>query len=61
MYFTNRYEFLELHDGTFSVEISDGVVADAIVPFVTRKDAEEFVAEERRKLGIDGRWQPIED
>ena len=59
---TNRYEILEVDDGTFAVEITGGVGEDAIVTkFGSRKDAEDFVAEERRKLGIDGRWPEIED
>jgi hypothetical protein len=59
---TNRYEILDAGDGTFLVEISGGVGADATVTgFITRKEAEDFVAEERRKLGIDGRWQAIDD
>jgi len=58
----NRYQILEAGDGTFMVEISGGVGADAtITNFVTRKDAEDFVADERRKLGIDARWQAITD
>jgi hypothetical protein len=31
-----------------------------VINFLTRKEAEDFVAEERRKLGIDGRWQAID-
>jgi hypothetical protein len=59
---TNRYEILDAGDGTFMVEISGGVGADATMTnFVTRKDAEDFVAEERRKLGIDGRWPEATD
>jgi hypothetical protein len=58
---TNRYEILDAGDGTLSVEISGGVGEDAAVTgFATQKDAEDFVAEERRKLGVDGRWQPID-
>jgi hypothetical protein len=52
----NRYEIIDEGDGTFTVEISGGIGADmAVTKFATRKDAEDFVAEERRKLGIDGR------
>jgi hypothetical protein len=59
---TNRYEILDAGDGTFIVEISGGPGYDAAVTkFVTRKDAEDYVAEERRKLGIDSRWQAIID
>jgi hypothetical protein len=59
---TNRYEILDAGDGTFVVEISGGVGADATMTgFVTRKDAEDFIGEERRKLGIDERWQAIDD
>lgn len=58
---TNRYEILEANDGTFAVEISGGVGADdTVTNFVTRKDAEDFIEEERRKLGIDGRWKAID-
>jgi hypothetical protein len=59
---TNRYEIFESEDDTFAVEIFGGIGVDVTVPkFATRKDAEDFVANERRKLGIDGRWQAIND
>jgi hypothetical protein len=55
-----RYEIHEADDGTFTVVISDGIYADlAMTKFDSREQAEEFIADERRKRGIDGRWQPI--
>lgn len=55
----NRYEIEQGEDGTFAVHISDGIVADAtVMNFASLNEAEEFIAEERRKLGIDGRWRP---
>jgi len=59
---TPRYEIHEADDGTFTVEVSDGVFADAVIPnFASRKDAEDWIAAERRKRGIDERWQQITD
>jgi hypothetical protein len=57
-----RYLIHEADDGTFTVEIYDGIGADAVIPkFDSRKQAEDWIAEERRKLGINGRWRAIDD
>lgn len=57
-----RYEIHEADDGTFTVEIYDGIGADAaITNFDSKKQAEDWIADERRKLGIDGHWQAITD
>jgi hypothetical protein len=45
-----RYLIHEADDGTVTVEIYD-----------SRKQAEDWIAEERRKLGINGRWRAIDD
>jgi hypothetical protein len=59
---TNRYEILDAGDGTFTVGISDGVGSDLDqTEFATRKEAENWVREQRRKLGTDGPWQAIDD
>lgn len=59
---TIRYEILDAGDGTFMVEISGGTGDDfTTIGFETRKDAEDFVRDERRKRGIDERWPPIDD
>jgi hypothetical protein len=59
---TPQYEIHEADDGTFSVEVSDGIGADAVITkFDSRKQAEDWIADERRKHGIDKRWQPIAD
>jgi hypothetical protein len=56
-----RYEIHEADDGTFTVEVYDGVGADAVITnFDSKKQAEDWIADERRKLGIDGRWQAID-
>jgi hypothetical protein len=57
-----RYLIHEADDGTFIVEIYDGIGADAaITKFDSKKQAEDWIANERRKLGIEGRWQAIDD
>ena len=43
------------------VEVYDGIHATAFMKFDSRKEAEDWIAKERRKLGIDSRWQPITD
>jgi hypothetical protein len=59
---TNRYEILDAGDGTFTVGISGGVGGDLdLTKFATRREAEEWIRAERLRLGIDGRWQAIDD
>ena len=53
-----QYKILEADDGTFTVEIYGGDGADAAVTqFSSREEAVEWVREDRRRLGIDPRWQ----
>jgi len=52
-----QYEIFEADDGTFAVGIHGGDGADAVITkFGSRQDAEDWVREQRRKLGIDERW-----
>ncbi|MCA6101212.1 hypothetical protein [Bradyrhizobium australafricanum] len=57
-----QYEIVEADDGTFAVEVFDGVVADAAVTnFKSRKEAAEWISNERQRLGIEPRWQEAAD
>jgi hypothetical protein len=57
-----RYEVLEVDDGTFAVEVCGTDGGDAVTTrFDNRKQAVEWVRQERRRLGIDERWQEAAD
>jgi hypothetical protein len=56
----SQYEIFEPGDGTFAVEVHGGDGDDATMTgFASRQDAEDWVREQRRKLGIDERWPEI--
>jgi hypothetical protein len=57
-----QYEIVEAGDGTFTVGISGGVGSDLdLTKFATRREAEEWIQAERLRLGLDPRWQAIDD
>jgi hypothetical protein len=57
-----QYKILEADDGSFTVEDLGGDGTDAaITKFDSRKQAVDWVKEERRRLGIDERWQEAAD
>jgi hypothetical protein len=51
-----QYEIFEADDGTFAVGISGGDGSDLDLNFASRREAEEWITAERRRLGIDERW-----
>ena len=56
-----KYKIHKASDGTCEVEVYGGDGSDAVFQFGSTQEAEDFVAEERRKLGIDPRWSEDPD
>lgn len=56
-----KHKVIKADDGTYTVEIIDGIGGDAEILKFGKKQADDFVREERRKLGIDARWSETPD